>query len=122
MSAGQSDTKVLRFNSDVPTEVQKAKYQATAKYDIKLVRKRLEIEEWMHFELKKLYCCEEDEDYGVEIDVDVLMDESDENEQTKMLAELLKGAKEPTEDFIKELIKRVVTLEEIQNSVKKVSH
>ena len=58
MSSGQNDTKVLRFNSDVPTEVQKAKYQATAKYDIKLVRKRLEIEEWMHFELKKLYSCE----------------------------------------------------------------
>lgn len=52
------DAKVLRFNTDVPVEVQRAKYQATAKYDIKLVRKRLEIEEWMHFELKTLYKCE----------------------------------------------------------------
>ena len=51
------DAKVLRFNTDVPVEVQRAKYQATAKYDIKLVRKRLEIEEWMHFELKTLYKC-----------------------------------------------------------------
>lgn len=57
-ASGESDSKVLRFNSDVPVEVQRAKYQATAKYDIKLVRKRLEIEEWMHFELKKLYNCE----------------------------------------------------------------
>lgn len=54
----ESETKVLRFTSDVPVEVQRAKYQATAKYDIKLVRKRLEIEEWMHFELKNLYNCE----------------------------------------------------------------
>ena len=55
--SGENDSKVLRFNTDVPVEVQRAKYQATAKYDIKLVRKRLEIEEWMHFELKKLYNC-----------------------------------------------------------------
>ena len=55
---GESESKVLRFTSDVPVEVQRAKYQSTAKYDIKLVRKRLEIEEWMHFELKKLYNCQ----------------------------------------------------------------
>ncbi len=54
-SAG--DTKVLRFNNEVPIEVQRTKYQATAKYDRKLVRKRLEIEEWMHNELKILYRC-----------------------------------------------------------------
>jgi len=107
---GDSESKVLRFTSDVPVEVQRAKYQSTAKYDIKLVRKRLEIEEWMHFELKKLYNCEEDEDYGVEIDVDVLVDESDENEKQKMLEDLLKGAKDPPEDFIQELIKKVATL------------
>ena len=59
MSSRESggDTKVLRFNNEVPIEVQRTKYQATAKYDRKLVRKRLDIEEWMHNELKKLYRC-----------------------------------------------------------------
>ena len=57
-AGGESESKILRFNSDVPVEVQRAKYQATARYDIKLVRKRLAIEEWMQSELKKLYNCE----------------------------------------------------------------
>ena len=54
---GDGETKVLRFNNEVPIEVQRTKYQATAKYDRKLVRKRLEIEEWMHDTLKVLYGC-----------------------------------------------------------------
>ena len=57
-ASGETESKTLRFNSDVPIEVQRAKYQATARYDIKLVRKRLAVEEWMHSELKKLYNCE----------------------------------------------------------------
>eukprot|EP00112_Aurelia_sp_Birch-Aquarium-sp1_P003831 Seg1431.5 transcript_id=Seg1431.5/GoldUCD/mRNA.D3Y31 product="Protein phosphatase 1 regulatory subunit 14C" protein_id=Seg1431.5/GoldUCD/D3Y31 len=122
LSNTDHDAKVLRFNTDVPVEVQRAKYQATAKYDIKLVRKRLEIEEWMHFELKTLYKCEEDDDYNVEVDVDVLMGESDETEKRKMLEELLREAKEPTDKFITELLTKVNKLEEITNSVKKVAH
>lgn len=120
---GDGETKVLRFNNEVPIEVQRTKYQATAKYDRKLVRKRLEIEEWMHDTLKVLYGCKDDEDYGVEIDVDVLMGESDDNEKINMLQQLLQGAKLTTDNFITELLQRVKVLEDaIHNAVKKATH
>eukprot|EP00794_Sanderia_malayensis_P017706 gene17706-19475_t len=116
------DTKVLRFNNQVPIEVQRTKYQSTAKYDRKLVKKRLEIEEWMHNELKILYRCKDDDDYGIEIDVDILMGESDETEKRNMLKELLKGAADSTEEFIMELLQKVTALEEaLHNAVKKAT-
>lgn len=61
---GRRDSKrVLRFAADSagspdPDASSKGKYGATAKYDRKVLNKRLELEEWMHNQLKKLYACE----------------------------------------------------------------
>lgn len=56
----REQNKVLRFTSGTtsPTNDSGKKYQATAKYDRKLLKVRLSIEEWMHYQLQKLYSCQ----------------------------------------------------------------
>ena len=57
----EESTRILRFSAGThsPTHQESGKkYQATAKYDRKALKKRLEVEEWMHYELKRLYQCE----------------------------------------------------------------
>ena len=56
---GKDQSKILRFstNTTSPAHETSKKYQATAKYDRKSLKKRLSLEEWMHYELRKLYNC-----------------------------------------------------------------
>lgn len=60
--ADESGSKILRFSSDTGSpkhqESSGKKYQATAKYDRKALKKRLEVEEWLHYELRRLFNCE----------------------------------------------------------------
>ena len=59
--ADESGSKILRFSSDTGSpkhqESSGKKYQATAKYDRKALKKRLEVEEWLHYELRRLFNC-----------------------------------------------------------------
>ena len=54
----EESTKILRFSSETSSPLLSSKkYQATAKYDRKALSKRLSVEEWMHYQLRKLYEC-----------------------------------------------------------------
>nr|XP_047126543.1 protein phosphatase 1 regulatory subunit 14B isoform X2 [Hydra vulgaris] len=89
---------ILRFNGVNESPSFSKKYAATAKYNRKTLSMRLELEEWMHDQLRKLYNCQsEDDDYNVEVDVDVLLAEEKSEVRFKMLQELLHGAKESPE-------------------------
>ncbi|XP_047126542.1 protein phosphatase 1 regulatory subunit 14B [Hydra vulgaris] len=103
---------ILRFNGVNESPSFSKKYAATAKYNRKTLSMRLELEEWMHDQLRKLYNCQsEDDDYNVEVDVDVLLAEEKSEVRFKMLQELLHGAKESPESFIDELLIRIRKLE-----------
>ncbi|XP_033115979.1 protein phosphatase 1 regulatory subunit 14C-like [Anneissia japonica] len=87
----------------------KRNYNVTCKYNRKLMRLRLEIEEWMDGELRVIFDCEEGEDYDIEVDIDdvLLLEEA---ERFSFLKELLRNASKPTDDFIKELLERIKSL------------
>ncbi|XP_071961907.1 protein phosphatase 1 regulatory subunit 14C-like [Antedon mediterranea] len=87
----------------------KRNYNVTCKYNRKLMRLRLEIEEWMDGKLRVIFDCEDGEDYDIEVDIDnVLL--LDETERYSNLKDLLRDASKPTDDFIKELLERIKCL------------
>ncbi|XP_043399070.1 protein phosphatase 1 regulatory subunit 14C isoform X2 [Chelonia mydas] len=70
--------------------------KVTVKYDRKELRKRLVLEEWIVEQLGQLYGCEEEEMPDVEIDIDDLLDATNEEERAIKLQE-----------FIRELLTRI---------------
>ena len=50
----KSNSKIVSFSGEVPEKV-KSKQPPTQKYDRKEIQKRLDIENWMDDELKRLY-------------------------------------------------------------------
>lgn len=96
-------------------EKAKRKHQnVTCKYDRKVMRIRLDIEEWMDEQLRELYECEEDEDYPIEIDIDDLLQRSN-AERQKEVESLLRDATQPSEEFISILLTRVLELQKKSN-------
>ncbi|MEE6475084.1 hypothetical protein FKM82_010613 [Ascaphus truei] len=71
--------------------------KVTVKYDRKELRKRLVLEEWIVEQLSELYGCEEEEMPEVEIDIDDLLDASNEEERVLKLQESLVDCYKPTE-------------------------
>uniref|UniRef100_A0A452ITV9 Uncharacterized protein n=1 Tax=Gopherus agassizii TaxID=38772 RepID=A0A452ITV9_9SAUR len=71
--------------------------KVTVKYDRKELRKRLVLEEWIVEQLGKLYGCEEEEMPDVEIDIDDLLDATNEEERAIKLQEALVDCYKPTE-------------------------
>lgn len=113
--AENSQGKILRFNADTssPTHTasNKAKYQFTGKYNRIALNKRIALEGWIDSELRSLFDCKDDESYDVEIDIDILLEQEDNETCTNMLQKLLKDAKKPVEEFIKELLIRMQELD-----------
>ncbi|CAM5133255.1 unnamed protein product [Natator depressus] len=81
--------------------------KVTVKYDRKELRKRLVLEEWIVEQLGQLYGCEEEEMPDVEIDIDDLLDATNEEERAIKLQEVLVDCYKPTEEFIRELLTRI---------------
>ncbi|XP_073191323.1 protein phosphatase 1 regulatory subunit 14C isoform X1 [Lepidochelys kempii] len=73
--------------------------KVTVKYDRKELRKRLVLEEWIVEQLGQLYGCEEEEMPDVEIDIDDLLDATNEEERAIKLQEVLVDCYKPTERF-----------------------
>ncbi|XP_053878541.1 protein phosphatase 1 regulatory subunit 14C isoform X2 [Malaclemys terrapin pileata] len=71
--------------------------KVTVKYDRKELRKRLVLEEWIVEQLGQLYGCEEEEMPDVEIDIDDLLDATNEEERAIKLQEALVDCYKPTE-------------------------
>ncbi|XP_067847355.1 protein phosphatase 1 regulatory subunit 14C isoform X1 [Heptranchias perlo] len=68
----------------------------TVRYDRKDLQRRLDIEEWLDFQLHQLYGCEEEEIPELEIDIDELLEISDEDQRSK-LQEMLHECCKPTD-------------------------
>ncbi|XP_048392954.1 protein phosphatase 1 regulatory subunit 14C [Stegostoma tigrinum] len=90
----------------------------TVRYDRKDLQRRLDIEEWLDFQLHQLYGCEEEEIPDLEIDIDELLEISDEDQRSK-LQEMLHECCKPTDDFINELLLRIKGLRKMTVSQKK---
>ena len=58
MAEDDQQGSILRFNILEGSPNSSKKYAATAKYNRKTLNKRLELEEWMHDQLRKLYDCQ----------------------------------------------------------------
>ncbi|XP_070577142.1 protein phosphatase 1 regulatory subunit 14C-like [Ptychodera flava] len=103
------DDKNSELNSSLAKKNARSKNHLTQKYDPKRTRRRLEVEEWMDQELRELYECDEDEDYDVEIDLDNLLEVAEEDRYTA-IEKILEEAKNPTDEFIKELLEKIKKL------------
>ncbi|XP_012691051.1 protein phosphatase 1 regulatory subunit 14B-like [Clupea harengus] len=90
----------------------------TVKYDRKDLQRRLDIEEWIEGQLHLLFDCEEDDIPELEIDIDELLDLSDEVQRSKLRA-LLHECGKPKEDFINGLLYRIKGLRKMSGFVKK---
>ncbi|XP_061600490.1 protein phosphatase 1 regulatory subunit 14B [Cololabis saira] len=90
----------------------------TVKYNRKDLQRRLDIEEWIDGQLHVLFDCEEEEIPELEIDIDELLELSDEGQRTR-LQELLHECGKPKEDFINGLLYRIKGLRKMSGPLKK---
>lgn len=89
----------------------------TAKYgqdQMKLIRKRLAVEDWMDLKLRKLYDVEDAADtYDTEIDLDYLLDIDEDRNRRIYIQERVASARKSPEvinKFIEEVLKKADTL------------
>jgi len=115
--------KILRFDEalSASTAESSKKYPSTAKYNRQALNKRLTLEEWMHYELRRLFGCQDEEEYRVEIDVDILVHQDNNDKRTEMLEKVLASAKLPVQEFINELLIRIQNLDSNNPSGKFIS-
>ncbi|XP_063078311.1 protein phosphatase 1 regulatory subunit 14B-like [Engraulis encrasicolus] len=90
----------------------------TVKYDRKDLQRRLDIEEWIEGQLHTLFDCQEDDIPELEIDIDGLLDLTDEEQRSKLRA-LLHECGKPKEDFINGLLYRIKGLRKMSGCLKK---
>ncbi|KAF1375004.1 hypothetical protein PFLUV_G00234900, partial [Perca fluviatilis] len=90
----------------------------TVKYNRKDLQRRLDIEEWIDGQLHLLFDCEEEEIPELEIDIDELLELTDEGQRTR-LQELLQECGKPKEDFINGLLYRIKGLRKMSGPLKK---
>nr|XP_020470160.1 protein phosphatase 1 regulatory subunit 14B-like [Monopterus albus] len=62
----------------------------TVKYNRKDLQKRLDIEEWIDGQLHLLFDCEEEDIPELEIDIDELLELSDEGQRSRLMVRLSK--------------------------------
>ncbi|XP_068187154.1 protein phosphatase 1, regulatory (inhibitor) subunit 14Aa [Antennarius striatus] len=80
--------------------------RVTVKYNRKELQKRLDVEKWIEDSLDQLYAGQED-DMPEEVNIDELIDLSDDEERVKKLQELLQKCSNDTETFIRELVAKL---------------
>eukprot|EP00058_Branchiostoma_floridae_P024538 XP_002610028.1 hypothetical protein BRAFLDRAFT_129212 [Branchiostoma floridae] len=128
-----------------PQQAPRRNVKATVKYNRALLKRRLELEEWVDEALRDIYECDawlgngglpspiiagklhkdenhpfaeakEDEDYEIEIDIDEMLELQTEEERVEFLKELLVDCKKPTDEFIQELLQRVQKLQKLSGN------
>ncbi|CAL8299925.1 unnamed protein product [Boreogadus saida] len=90
----------------------------TVKYNRKDLQRRLDIEEWIDGQLHLLFDCEAEEIPELEIDIDELLDLSEEGQRSR-LQELLQECGKPKEEFINGLLYRMKGLRKMSGTLKK---
>ncbi|CAH1262942.1 PPP1R14B [Branchiostoma lanceolatum] len=68
-----------------PQQAPRRNVKATVKYNRALLKRRLELEEWVDEALRDIYECDEDEDYEIEIDIDEMLELQTEEERVEFL-------------------------------------
>ncbi|XP_077395597.1 protein phosphatase 1 regulatory subunit 14B isoform X2 [Festucalex cinctus] len=90
----------------------------TVKYNRKDLQRRLDIEEWIDEQLHLLFDCEEEDIPELEIDIDELLELSDEGQRMRV-QELLQECRKPIEDFVNGLLYRIKGLRKMSGPLKK---
>lgn len=97
-------------------QVEDRKKYLTAKYgshQMKLIRKRLAVEDWLDTELRKLYNASQDDTYDCTIDLDEVLDLEDEKERWLFVQEQVANCNQSQEvvnKFIEEVLQKAETL------------
>ncbi|XP_039518937.1 protein phosphatase 1 regulatory subunit 14B [Pimephales promelas] len=108
----------VMFQTKEEEPAQRKLGKLTVKYNRKDLQRRLDIEEWIDGQLHLLYDCEEEEIPELEIDIDELLELTDEDQRSR-LHELLQECGKPKEDFINGLLYRMKGLRKMSGSLKK---
>ncbi|XP_026107003.1 protein phosphatase 1 regulatory subunit 14B-like [Carassius auratus] len=108
----------VMFQTKEEEPAQRKLGKLTVKYNRKDLQRRLDVEEWIDGQLHLLYDCEEEEIPDLEIDIDELLELTDEEQKTR-LHELLQECGKPKEDFINGLLYRMKGLRKMSGSLKK---
>uniref|UniRef100_A0A2K5CTU8 Protein phosphatase 1 regulatory subunit 14 n=1 Tax=Aotus nancymaae TaxID=37293 RepID=A0A2K5CTU8_AOTNA len=93
--------------------------KVTVKYDRKELRKRLNLEQWILEQLRRLCDCQEEEIPELEIDVDELLDMESDDARAARVKELLVDCYRPTEAFISGLLDKIRGMQKIVIKIKK---
>ncbi|XP_008506497.2 protein phosphatase 1 regulatory subunit 14A [Equus asinus] len=86
-----------------PRGLQKRHARVTVKYDRRELQRRLDVEKWIDGRLEELYRGRE-ADMPDEVNIDELLELESDEERSRKLQGLLKSCRNPTEDFIQELL------------------
>ncbi|XP_075393453.1 protein phosphatase 1 regulatory subunit 14A [Tenrec ecaudatus] len=86
-----------------PGGLQKRHARVTVKYDRRELQRRLDVEKWIDGRLEELYRGRE-ADMPDEVNIDDLLELENEEDRSRKIQGLLKACKNPTEDFVQELL------------------
>ncbi|KAM9777880.1 protein phosphatase 1 regulatory subunit 14B [Neosynchiropus ocellatus] len=118
-SEPNTQSRVMFQSVDKTDEPGRRKFgKLTVKYNRKDLQRRLDIEEWIDEQLHLLFDCEEEDIPELEIDIDELLELTDEGQRTR-LQELLQECGKPKEDFINGLLYRIKGLRKLSGPSKK---
>ncbi|XP_067223710.1 protein phosphatase 1 regulatory subunit 14B isoform X2 [Chanodichthys erythropterus] len=96
MASEPGTQSIVKFQTKEEEPAQRKLGKLTVKYNRKDLQRRLDIEEWIDGQLHLLFDCEEEEIPELEIDIDELLELTDE-EQRSRLHELLQDCGKPKE-------------------------
>ncbi|XP_027979441.1 protein phosphatase 1 regulatory subunit 14A-like isoform X1 [Eumetopias jubatus] len=77
--------------------------RVTVKYDRRELQRRLDVEKWIDGRLEELYRGRE-ADMPDEVNIDELLELESEDDRSRKIQGLLKSCRNPTEDFVQELL------------------
>ncbi|XP_061896535.1 protein phosphatase 1 regulatory subunit 14B isoform X2 [Entelurus aequoreus] len=107
-SEANTQSSVMFQTSDKVAEPGHRKLgKLTVKYNRKDLQRRLNIEEWIDEQLHLLFDCEEEDIPELEIDIDELLELSDEGQRLRL------------QDFVNELLYRIKGLRKMSGPLKK---
>uniref|UniRef100_UPI00358E5E3F protein phosphatase 1 regulatory subunit 14C-like n=1 Tax=Myxine glutinosa TaxID=7769 RepID=UPI00358E5E3F len=89
--------------------------KVTVRYNRRELQRRLDLEEWIDESLHELFACDEEEMPELEIDIDELLDLSNDEKRKEALREILQDCSNSPEEFMSELLARI-------KGMRKLSH
>ncbi|XP_075241469.1 protein phosphatase 1 regulatory subunit 14C-like [Convolutriloba macropyga] len=110
-AGGENGTpREVRFEGD-HTPQRNCHATTTIRYNKNLLRKRLDVEEWMDSQIRLLYGLKADEDCDLFVDLDDVSQFHSDEQKRSFIKEVLKGCQHSTDNFIRELLDKMRNLE-----------